>query len=76
VITPDNVALFVEDKQLDESVKKYLGQNVDLKPYGSFFEYLKSLSSSLNLGADYVRSLFSSYQILINWFLCLENPNR
>jgi len=57
VITPDRVALFVEDKQLDESVKKYLGQDVELKPYGSFFEYLKSLSSSLNLGADYVRSI-------------------
>jgi len=57
VITPDRVALFVEDKRLDESVKKYLGQDVELKPYGSFFEYLKSLSSSLNLGADYVRSI-------------------
>jgi hypothetical protein len=57
VITPDKVVLFVENKQLDESVKKYLGQDVELKPYGSFYEYLKSLSSSLNLGADYVRSL-------------------
>jgi len=48
--------LFIEDKQLDESAKKYLGQDVELKPYGSFFEYLKDLASSLNLGVDYVRS--------------------
>ena len=57
MITPDKVALFVNDKQLDESAKKYLGQNVELHPYESFFEYLKDLASSLNLGADYVRSL-------------------
>ncbi|KIM42178.1 hypothetical protein M413DRAFT_26983 [Hebeloma cylindrosporum] len=53
VITPDKVALFVDDKQLDESVKKYLGQDVELKPYRSFFDYLKALPSSLNLGTEY-----------------------
>lgn len=78
MITPDKVVLFVENKQLDDSVKKYLGQDVELKPYGSFYEYLTSLSSSLNLGADYVCSIpfFPTYQILINRFFCLENPNR
>lgn len=56
MITPDKVVLFIEDKQLDESAKEYLGQYVELKPYESFFEYLKDLASSLNLGVDYVHS--------------------
>ena len=55
--------LFVEEKQLDESAKNYLGQDVEVKPYESFFEYLKSLASSLNLDADYVRS-FPLFQLI------------
>lgn len=55
-MTTDKVILFVNDKQLDASAKKYLGTSVEVQPYDAFFDYLKSLASSLDLKDDAVRT--------------------
>ncbi|KAF9486246.1 Creatinase/aminopeptidase [Pholiota conissans] len=52
VVTLDKVILFINDKQLDDSAKKYLGDHVEIKPYDEFFTYLKGLASSLDLKDD------------------------
>lgn len=43
----DSAILFVNDSQIDDSVRKHLGPSVKIQPYESFFSYLKELSSGL-----------------------------
>jgi len=57
VITTDKVALFVNQEQLNEAARQYLGDHVEIRSYDSFFDYLKGLAGTLDLGTDSVRSL-------------------
>jgi Xaa-Pro aminopeptidase len=47
VVTLDNVVLFVDSNQLDDTVIEHLGDQVLVKPYLSFFQYLKTLPGLL-----------------------------
>ena len=47
VVTRDSAVLFVEGFQIDDPVRKHLGPSVKIQSYGSFFPYLKELSSGL-----------------------------
>jgi hypothetical protein len=45
VVTADSAILFVNDSQVDDTVRKHLGPSVKIQPHESFFPYLKELSS-------------------------------
>ena len=49
-MTAKSAILFVNDSQIDDLVRKHLGPSVEIKPYESFFPYLKELSSGLEKG--------------------------
>ncbi len=59
-MTTDKIILFVEREQLTEDALRYLGDQVEIRPYNSFFEYLKELTLSLELDNEWV-SLFDTY---------------
>ncbi|KIP01838.1 hypothetical protein PHLGIDRAFT_32417 [Phlebiopsis gigantea 11061_1 CR5-6] len=52
VITQDTATLFVDPSQINDSVRKHLGEDVDVKPYTGFFAYLKGLGAELELSKD------------------------
>jgi hypothetical protein len=54
IVTQDNVILFVDGDKLDDDTRKCLGNTVDVKPYDSFFPYLKDISVTLELNKDAV----------------------
>jgi Xaa-Pro aminopeptidase len=49
VVTVDEVILFIADGQLTEDALQYLGDQVRIKPYNTFFDNLKELPSTLDL---------------------------
>ncbi|KAG6334211.1 hypothetical protein ID866_4882 [Astraeus odoratus] len=44
VVTRDSAVLFIDETQIDESVKAHLGQEVSIQPYRAFLPYLKGLA--------------------------------
>jgi len=52
VITTDKTVLFIRQSQLNEAAREYLGDHVEIRPYDSFFDYLKELAGILDLGTD------------------------
>ena len=58
MITTDKTVLFIREEQLNETARQYLGNHVEIKPYDSFFDYLKGLAGTLDLGTDSVRFSF------------------
>lgn len=62
VVTMDEVILFIDSAQLDDTARRNL-DHVYTKPYYAIFEHLKSLSRTLKLGGESVRSSSSSPQI-------------
>lgn len=56
VVTVDSAILFVNDSQIDGSVRKHLNPSVEIQPYELFFPYLKELSSSLEKASKPVSS--------------------
>ena len=56
VVTHDDVILFIDGDQLDDSVRKHLGEDIKVQPYSSFFQYLKGLPQSLGLSEAAVSS--------------------
>ncbi len=48
-MTIHKVTLFVDTDQLTQDALRYLGDLVEVKPYESFFDYLKELPTSLEL---------------------------
>jgi hypothetical protein len=62
VITTEKTLLFIRQEQLNDAAKQYLGDHVEIRPYDSFFNYLKGLAGTLDLGAESVR-LSISHQI-------------
>ena len=59
VVTMDEVILFIDSAQLDDTARQNL-DHVYTKPYDAIFEYLNSLSRTLELGKESVRSSSSS----------------
>ena len=59
VITTEKTLLFIRQEQLNDAAREYLGDHVEIKPYDSFFDYLKGLAGTLDLGAESVRLSFS-----------------
>ena len=62
VVTMDEVILFIDSAQLDDTARQNL-DHVYTKPYDAIFEYLNSLSRTLELGKESVRSSTSSPQL-------------
>ena len=60
VITKEKTLLFIRQEQLNDAAREYLGDHVEIKPYDSFFDYLKGLAGTLELGAESVRSRLPS----------------
>ena len=54
IVTTDKIILFVDREQLTEGALNYLGDQVEIRPYNSFFEYLKNLTLSLELDNEWV----------------------
>jgi len=54
IVTTDKVTLFVESEQLGKEAREYLGEHVEIQPYGSFFNYLNGLAGTLELNEDSV----------------------
>jgi len=52
VVTPTETVLFVNQSQLDDAAKAYLGADVTLKPYDELFAYLRTLPAALSLAAE------------------------
>jgi len=52
VITHHNVTLFVDPVQIDAAVREHLSSEVDIRPYDTFFQYLKGLGNELDLKQD------------------------
>ncbi|EJD05517.1 Creatinase/aminopeptidase [Fomitiporia mediterranea MF3/22] len=52
VLTLDKTVLFIDKAQVGDDVRDHLGSSVELQPYESIFDYLKELSSTLNLNAE------------------------
>ncbi|KAF9527431.1 putative Xaa-Pro aminopeptidase P [Crepidotus variabilis] len=52
IVTTDKVLLFIEKEQLSNDAHKYLGDLVEIHPYSSFLEYLKTLPPTLSLSED------------------------
>ena len=61
VVTKDKTLLFIRQEQLNDAARQYLGDHVEIKPYDSFFDYLKGLAGTLDLGAESVRLSFSHH---------------
>ena len=55
VVTTEKTLLFIRQEQLNDAAKQYLGDQVEIRPYDSFFDYLKGLAGTLDLGAESVR---------------------
>jgi Xaa-Pro aminopeptidase len=49
VVTHKDATLFINADQLDDEVRKHLGEGIIIQPYDSFFQYLKSLPETLGL---------------------------
>ena len=58
----DGALLFVDEKQLDPAVSTHLGETVEVRPYASFFGYLRELGAKqgVSLSRAFGRSAFSS----------------
>ena len=67
VITTDKTLLFIRQEQLDDAARQYLGDQVEIRPYDSFFDYLKGLAGTLDLGAESVRLSSPVRYIYDNW---------
>jgi len=52
IVTLDQATLFIDDKQLGDGAQKYLEEKIDIKPYNSFFDYLKGLPGTLELSEE------------------------
>ena len=59
MITTEKTLLFIRQKQLNDAAREYLGDHVEIRPYDSFFDYLKGLAGTVDLGAESVRFAFS-----------------
>ena len=55
MITTEKTLLFIRQEQLNDAARQYLGDQVEIRPYDSFFDYLKGLAGTLNLGPESVR---------------------
>jgi hypothetical protein len=55
VVTPDSVELFIQKSQMDDAALQYLGNTINIRPYDTFFSYLKQLPSQLKLDEASVR---------------------
>jgi Xaa-Pro aminopeptidase len=55
VITHDKAILFIDSAQIDDVVRKHLDPDVEIRPYDTFFQYLKTIGDSLELKGDGVR---------------------
>lgn len=52
IVTRDSAVLFVDESQLDDSVKIHLGQEVCVRPYEDFLSYLRSLATDALVKKD------------------------
>ena len=75
MITTEKTLLFIRQEQLNDAAKQYLGDHVEIRSYDSFFDYLKGLAGTLDLGAESVRLSFSR-QIQMTEKKNAENLNR
>lgn len=49
VITADSAVLFVQEDQFTEDIRNALGTTIQVRSYDTFFEYLRTLPSTLEL---------------------------
>jgi Xaa-Pro aminopeptidase len=49
VVTVHGAALFLDPSQVNQDVRSYLGQDVQLRPYNTFIPYLKELGADLQV---------------------------
>ncbi|KAG0707891.1 peptidase M24, structural domain-containing protein [Suillus ampliporus] len=52
VVTPTKALLFINDAQVQDSVKTFLGSDVEIRPYESFLPSLKQLTATLGASKE------------------------
>ncbi|KAI0084760.1 Creatinase/aminopeptidase [Irpex rosettiformis] len=52
VVSQSSAILFVKSEQITDSVRKHLGDTVEIKPYDEFFTYLQGLGAKLELSKN------------------------
>ncbi|KAG2127897.1 peptidase M24, structural domain-containing protein [Suillus bovinus] len=52
VVTPTRAILFMNDAQEQDSIKAFLGSDVEIRPYGSFISSLRQLTTTLGANKD------------------------
>jgi hypothetical protein len=62
VVTMDEVILFIDSAQLDDTARQNL-DHVYTKPYHYIFEHLNGISRTLELGKESVRSFSPSLNL-------------
>ncbi|KAG1738708.1 peptidase M24, structural domain-containing protein [Suillus lakei] len=54
VVTPTQAILFMNDAQVQDSIKTFLGSDVEIRPYESFIPSLKQLTTTLGANKEKV----------------------
>lgn len=54
VVTPTETLLFINDAQVQDDVKAFLGSDVEIRPYETFLSSLKQLTTSLGASKEKV----------------------
>ena len=57
VVTQESAILFIDLNQVDEDARAQLGDQIEVKPYATFWGYLKEMASSLELSKDSVSAI-------------------
>jgi hypothetical protein len=65
VITQESALLFVDPNQVDEEARVQLGDQVQVKRYDTFLDYLKELPAALDLSKDNVSGGPRSVQLRV-----------
>ncbi|KAG1887630.1 peptidase M24, structural domain-containing protein [Suillus subluteus] len=52
VVTPTKAILFMNDAQVQQSIKTFLGSDVEIRPYESFIPSLRQLTATLGASKD------------------------
>lgn len=57
IVTQEKATLFVNPAQINETVRKHLGEDINIQAYDGFFDYLRGLGAELELTKKSVRTV-------------------
>ena len=68
VVTQDAVVRFIDTEQLDDTVRRHIGTEIEILPYTDFFSYLRDLSAKAkftkeNVSHSYRRHSYATQEL-------------